>query len=46
MLKHIPTPLRFQPWMMNGLQMGMYQCEIGKDYPEPIVKDQRVQLKY
>jgi deoxyribodipyrimidine photo-lyase len=45
-LQHIPTPLRFQPWTMNGLQMGMYQCEIGKDYPQPIVMDSRVQLKY
>jgi hypothetical protein len=24
----------------------MYQCEIGKDYPQPIVMDSRVQLKY
>ena len=45
-LQLIPTPLRFQPWTMNGLEMGMYQCEIGKDYPEPIVMDSRVQLKY
>ena len=45
-LQFIPTPLRFQPWTMNGLQMGMYQCEIGKDYPLPIVMDSRVQLKY
>jgi deoxyribodipyrimidine photo-lyase len=45
-LQHIPTPLRFQPWTMNGLQMGMYQCEIGKDYPQPIVNDSRIQLKY
>jgi deoxyribodipyrimidine photo-lyase len=45
-LQLIPTPLRFQPWMMNGLEMGMYQCEIGKDYPQPIVMDPRVQLKY
>ena len=44
-LKKIPLPLRFEPWKMNGLEMAMYGCEIGKDYPQPIVMDRRVQLQ-
>jgi deoxyribodipyrimidine photo-lyase len=43
-LSKIPLPLRFEPWKMNGLEMAMYGCEIGKDYPQPIVMDRRVQL--
>jgi hypothetical protein len=30
---------------MNGLEMSMYGCDIGKDYPHPVIKDARVQLK-
>jgi deoxyribodipyrimidine photo-lyase len=44
-LKSIPTPTIFQPWKMNGLEMSMYQCVLGQDYPLPIMDDRRVQLQ-
>lgn len=44
-LSKLPVPLLYQPWTINGLEMGMYQFEIGKDYPHPIVKDVRVELR-
>ena len=44
-LNKIPVPLRFEPWKMNGLEMAMYGCEIGRDYPKPILMDRRVQLQ-
>ncbi|MEY3431812.1 MAG: hypothetical protein RIS53_710 [Bacillota bacterium] len=44
-LAGLPVPLVYQPWLINGLEMGMYQFEIGKDYPHPIVRDARVELK-
>ncbi|MEY3692633.1 MAG: cryptochrome, partial [Bacillota bacterium] len=44
-LSRLPVPLLYQPWTINGLEMGMYQFEIGKDYPYPIVKDVRVELR-
>ncbi len=44
-LAKLPVPLLFQPWTLNGLEMGIYQFEIGKDYPNPIVRDARVELK-
>lgn len=43
-LRLLPTPILFEPWKMNPLDMAMYQCEIGKDYPRPIIVDRRVQL--
>jgi deoxyribodipyrimidine photo-lyase len=44
MLKDIPVPQVFQPWTLNSLAMRIHQCEIGKDYPFPIVIDPRVML--
>lgn len=44
-LSKLPIPLRFQPWLINGLEMDLYQFEIGKDYPHRIVVDSRVELK-
>jgi deoxyribodipyrimidine photo-lyase len=44
-LNLIPVPLIYQPWRMNPLEMALYQCQIGQDYPAPIVDDSRVQLK-
>jgi deoxyribodipyrimidine photo-lyase len=44
-LKHIPSPTIFEPWQMNALEMAMFQCEIGKDYPAPIINDPRVQIQ-
>ena len=36
-LKKIPTPLLFEPWKMSPIDQETYDCEIGKDYPNPIV---------
>jgi deoxyribodipyrimidine photo-lyase len=36
-LKEIPSQLIHEPWKLNGIEQQFYQCEIGKDYPEPIV---------
>ena len=44
-LRKVPTPLIFEPWKMNGIEMGLYGVEIGKDYPSPVINDPRVQLK-
>jgi deoxyribodipyrimidine photo-lyase len=36
-LKEIPSQLIHEPWKLNGIEQQFYKCEIGKDYPEPIV---------
>ena len=36
-LANIPTHLIHEPWKLNLIEQQLYQCEIGKDYPEPIV---------
>jgi deoxyribodipyrimidine photo-lyase len=43
-LKNIPVPEVFQPWKLNTLAMSIHQCDIGKDYPSPIIIDPRVML--
>lgn len=43
-LSKLPVPLLYQPWLINGLEMAMYHVEMGKDYPNPIVRDSRVEL--
>jgi deoxyribodipyrimidine photo-lyase len=44
-LAKVPVPQLFQPWTLNALEMGLYACNLGNDYPLPIVNDPRVQLK-
>lgn len=36
-LSEIPISLLHEPWKMNPLEQQFYNCEIGKDYPAPIV---------
>ncbi|MFZ0595399.1 MAG: FAD-binding domain-containing protein, partial [Flavobacterium sp.] len=36
-LKEIPSQLIHEPWKLNSIEQQFYKCEIGKDYPEPIV---------
>ncbi len=36
-LGEIPISLIHEPWKLNLIEQQFYNCEIGKDYPEPIV---------
>jgi deoxyribodipyrimidine photo-lyase len=36
-LAEIPVNLIHEPWKLNPIEQQFYKCEIGKDYPEPIV---------
>lgn len=36
-LAEIPTSLIHEPWKLNLIEQTFYNCEIGIDYPEPIV---------
>lgn len=36
-LKHIPCELIHEPWKLSILEQALYSCELGKDYPLPIV---------
>ena len=36
-LEQIPVELIHEPWKLNAIEQQFYNCEIGKDYPEPIV---------
>ena len=36
-LVEVPVTLLHEPWKMNELEQQFYNCEIGKDYPFPIV---------
>ena len=36
-LKNIPAQLIHEPWNLNIFEQSLYECEIGKDYPFPIV---------
>jgi deoxyribodipyrimidine photo-lyase len=36
-LEEVPVSLLHEPWKMNLLEQQFYNCEIGKDYPFPIV---------
>ena len=37
-LNSIPIPLIFEPWKMSLVEQKLFNCEIGKDYPYPIVQ--------
>lgn len=36
-LAEIPVNLIHEPWKLNSIEQQFYNCELGKDYPEPIV---------
>jgi len=36
-LAEIPPQLIHEPWKLNLIEQQFYKCEIGKDYPAPIV---------
>jgi deoxyribodipyrimidine photo-lyase len=36
-LSEIPVNLIHEPWKLNSMEQQFYNCEIGKDYPAPIV---------
>jgi deoxyribodipyrimidine photo-lyase len=36
-LAEVPVSLLHEPWKMNEMEQQFYNCEIGKDYPAPIV---------
>lgn len=36
-LAEIPVNLIHEPWKLNPIEQQFYNCEIGKNYPEPIV---------
>lgn len=36
-LAEIPSQLIHEPWKLNFIEQQFYKCEIGRDYPAPIV---------
>jgi deoxyribodipyrimidine photo-lyase len=36
-LQNIPVSLIHEPWKLSFIEQQMYACEIGRDYPAPIV---------
>ncbi len=36
-LADVPSELIHEPWKLNAIEQQFYNCEIGKDYPSPIV---------
>ncbi len=36
-LQTLPASWIHEPWMMSSRQQRQYSCEIGKDYPKPVV---------
>mmetsp|Transcript_11067 Transcript_11067/g.22923 ORF Transcript_11067/g.22923 Transcript_11067/m.22923 type:complete len:127 (-) Transcript_11067:39-419(-) len=37
-LKDVPTQFVHEPWKMNQFQQMEYNCNLGVDYPNPIIK--------
>ncbi|WP_366185591.1 deoxyribodipyrimidine photo-lyase [Flavobacterium ovatum] len=44
-LAEIPVTLLHEPWKLNPIEQQFYQCEIGKDYPFPIVDIEETRKK-
>ncbi len=36
-LNNVPSPQIYEPWKMTKIEQVFYKCEIGTDYPQPIV---------
>ena len=44
-LAEVPTFLIHEPWKLNPIEQQFYNCEIGKDYPFPIVDIEETRKK-
>jgi deoxyribodipyrimidine photo-lyase len=44
-LAEIPVELIHEPWKLNPIEQQFYNCEIGKDYPFPIVDIEETRKK-
>ena len=36
-LAQVPTPQIYEPWKMTQMEQAFYHCQIGEEYPAPIV---------
>ena len=36
-IAHLPEAFLHQPWEMTAIEQQMYQCQLGVDYPAPII---------
>ena len=45
-LREIPGDLIHEPWKMSDMEQKMYGCEIGSDYPAPIIDDVKESYKH
>jgi deoxyribodipyrimidine photo-lyase len=36
-LENVPTAFIHEPWKMTLIEQQMYQCELGENYPKPII---------
>ena len=44
-LAEVPVALLHEPWKLNAIEQQFYNCEIGKDYPFPIVDIEETRKK-
>ncbi|MEL6133637.1 MAG: FAD-binding domain-containing protein, partial [Bacteroidota bacterium] len=44
-LEKVPAPQVIRPWMMTAMEQAFFRCEIGKDYPAPIVEYESATLR-
>ena len=44
-LSEIPSNLIHEPWKLNPIEQQFYNCELGKDYPFPIVDVEETRKK-
>lgn len=44
-LSYIPPHLLHEPWKLGLIDQQLYECEIGKDYPFPIVDIEETRKK-
>ncbi|MFN1834688.1 deoxyribodipyrimidine photo-lyase/cryptochrome family protein [Balneola sp. MJW-20] len=38
-LEKVPGEQIHEPWKLSAMEQEMYDCRIGKDYPEPVIRD-------
>lgn len=36
-LEQVPDALIHTPWQLTAMEQSLYNCQLGKDYPEPII---------